>query len=164
VDVRVWYTGARKFTVGGKFSSTRPYRLHVCVIWTFCQTPKPCLRRRRLYVPYHAIQQGKEIPPANLWYRCTSGVQRLAAHWSGYEINPRPPTLILNQGRFKRLVVVEDLSTDELHIYQYPDGYKSGKARPNYTLILRKDCLARTPTFFAIYRLLKCQSDRVMRA
>jgi hypothetical protein len=69
------------------------------------------------------------FPPQNLWYRGTRGVQTLAALWSGYEFNRRAPTLIVSQSRYKLVLLVRDVATDALHMYQYPGGYRSGNTR-----------------------------------
>jgi hypothetical protein len=69
------------------------------------------------------------FPPQNLWYRGTRGVQTLAALWSGYELNKRASTLLVSQSRYKLLLLVRDVATNALHMYQYPGGYRSGNTR-----------------------------------
>jgi hypothetical protein len=77
-------------------------------------------------VPDSGIQNRHELLATESVVSRHSGRTTLAALRYGYIFNRRAPTLLVSQSRVKLQMLVRNVATDALHMYQYPSGYRSG--------------------------------------
>jgi hypothetical protein len=133
VAVDVGFSGARRFAVGGMLAlpnfAVQGRTDSTYVLSGRCAIDSQAESGGEYTFLTSEFKTDVTFPPANLWYRGTRGVQCLAALWSCYEVNRRCPTILLSQSKFKLLLFIEEKSTRELHLYQFPGGYESGDTR-----------------------------------